>query len=143
MVMPETARAYARAFEPRIVVIDGASQPPEPMAWDRSLAIAESDPEVKRVMDFLGSDLTWHHLYSALDGVFGDRRVGGGKKAVKLGWLSEDELRRFKQTAQSYEAIRTEARHGGNIPAPDDPMSLGEGEDLVRRVVAIWIELLS
>jgi hypothetical protein len=53
----------------------------------------------------------------------------------------DDELRRFRGTANDPAHAGPDARHGRPEPKPiSDPMSLKEAEDLIRRLLETWID---
>jgi len=52
-----------------------------------------------------------------------------------------NEINRFKQTAQSYEAIGEEARHAHTrFTRPEIPMDLSRARDLIQRIVKMWLD---
>ena len=82
--------------------------------------IAQHDQNVDRVLSFLGTDnLDWKNLYCIFEVIESD--VGGISKITSNGWAPKKSIKLFTQTAQSYDAIGIEARHGKHIIPPRSP----------------------
>ncbi|MCH8009715.1 MAG: hypothetical protein IIC91_12720, partial [Chloroflexi bacterium] len=56
---------------------------------------------------------------------------GGEREMLSTGWFRKDEIKRFKQTANSVDAIGDASRHGEVFGVPAKPMSLSEAQTLV------------
>jgi hypothetical protein len=123
---PATIRAVGT-----VVGADGSVKAPAPTTgairpWIRE---AQRNPDVQRVLSWLEPDL--RELYKALDAV--KVELGGWPEIWTKGWATEAQINRFKHTAQG-------ARHGRRFEPPKKPMSTQEALDLVRHVVARWLD---
>ena len=108
--------------------------PAEPVvAW---LELSKRDAHVKRALYLIKDEFeTRSGLYKVYEVIQED--VGN---IPKKGWCNLAELKRFKQTANSPEALGVDARHGEMIPAPPDPMSLSSAKSLIRRLLDEWFK---
>ena len=117
-----------------VVGADGSVKAPAPTTgairpWIR---VAQQNPDVQRVLAWLEPDL--RELYKALEAIKVD--LGGWPEIWTKGWATEDQINRFKHTAQP-------ARHGRHFEPPKKPMSMREALDVVRQVVAKWLDAKS
>jgi hypothetical protein len=112
-----------------------------------SISLATTQPEVMRAVHLVdlmlhGDDeIDWIAGYAALEIVEGDlqvRKLDG----QELGWWTRRELRNFKATANSPEALGFSARHGKRSGLKEARMKTKDASWLVRRVVASWITYL-
>lgn len=100
------------------------------------MALSKRDRHVKRALHLIENDFeTWYGLYKVYEVIQED--VGN---IPERGWCTEAELKRFKRTANSPEALGVDARHGKMIPAPPDPMSLSSAESFIRRLMSAWLK---
>lgn len=68
-------------------------------------------------------------------------RVGGRRNLSRVGWASNDDLSRLANTANNPNAVGQRARHAtSSATPPAQPMDLQEAWNLLRGVVAHWIE---
>lgn len=81
--------------------------------------------------------LTWSELYLLFELVQSD--IGG--KMFEIGWISKDDAELFTHTANSYNSLRTNGRHGKDrgVP-PHKPMELYTAEKLIRNLVLNWLQ---
>lgn len=112
-----------------------------PRSWEPDIELAARDTKVQAVLAFLAAEPTWHSLYAALDTVLKDRRTKGRAGVLRWGDISDARLQDFTNTANSFSAVRAEARHGPGYEARR-PMTLEAGEDLVGRIVERWLDEL-
>ena len=57
------------------------------------------------------------------------------------GWAASGEVARIYETANSFDAIGTVARHAKlGTPKPDRPMTLDEANSLVASVLRAWLD---
>jgi hypothetical protein len=110
-------------------VTTGAIRP-----WIRE---AQQNPVVEQVLLWHG-ERDWRKLYNALDAIQGD--LGGWREISEKGWATKAQINHFKHTANSLKAIGKDARHGRQFEPPKKPMSMPEALDLVRHVVAKWLD---
>lgn len=78
---------------------------------------------------------TWWGLYKVFEVV---KEEEGGEDNL-YNFVPKHEIRCFRQTAQSREAIGDEARHGIKIPAPQNPMTLKEAHRFIKTLFEKWV----
>jgi hypothetical protein len=79
----------------------------------------------------------WKDFYPIYEIVRKD--VGGEEKLVSKGWTSMTQIRRFRHTANSPEAVEG-SRHG--VPTgtpPTNPMTPAEAMEFIRSLIIQWI----
>lgn len=101
------------------------------------VAMAQRDRHVAKVLRLLGPGInSFAELYKIYEVVEHD--VGG--RVWRAGWASEADVRRFKHTANSPEALGDLARHGAETTDPPKaPLSRHEASALVQKVVLAWL----
>jgi hypothetical protein len=100
--------------------------------------LATGDEAVAHVLRAFAGETGWFSLYSLLDTIAKD--VGGWDQLPAREWITNDAMRLFKNTANSYAAVGVEARHGvGKVAPPAHPMRLGEARSLAEAVVHAWL----
>jgi hypothetical protein len=79
----------------------------------------------------------WVNLYRILDFFKEDNLISHG-------WISRKDLKLLKQTANSYSAIGSEARHGDKkkFEPPKNPMPLAMAQVLVKKIIWYYIKSL-
>lgn len=97
------------------------------------LAVKSSDV-LEALRHFRHKD-SWDEIYRAFEIVEGE--VGGG--IHRSGWATRGELDRFTHTADTMRHAKK--RKKKKTVAPQDPMSLTDARELVRRILKAWIEL--
>jgi hypothetical protein len=110
--------------------------------------LAENHPEVARVLRLielmlLGDDqIDWAAGYAALE-VIEQCARDRGVNAHALAWWVRKDNERFRQMANSFEAVGIKSRHPGRrYRAPKEAMSPAEGAWFVRAGAARWIAWL-
>ena len=105
-----------------------------------SLFLAHFDETVKHMLVFLGvNGPTWISLYAIKDFIV---KAGWNEKRMAEGaCVEESEIKRFRQTANNFEAIGPFARHGekGWRP-PCDPMTLEEAQVIICNCVEAFFK---
>lgn len=110
-----------------------------PTASEIAADLAATDRKVRVLLALIEGQVTWGRLYAALDVMEED--IGGETALRSRNWVAGTELRRFAQTANSYEALGADARHAlDRYKAPSDPMSLEEALGLLRAVATEWLK---
>ena len=80
----------------------------------------------------------WVNLYRILE-LFEEMNID----VVKRKWISKNEKRLLKHTANSPAVIGNEARHGKQKEIPPlEPMSLNIAQILVKKIVCYYVESL-
>lgn len=135
-VRAEIVAGIAYADNPNEVV--PIVQPP-PRAV-KAISLALSDAAVAKAYRLLGKGAkSWVELYRVYEVVEAD--LGGQHKTQKLGWVSEQDIRRFKHSANSVAVGGDDARHGAEQhSAPTSPLTLEEAESVVHRLLGAWLE---
>lgn len=138
-VFPEPAVVHLEAFPPKVIV--SGSAPTEPPA-QKIERLASADDHLRLAIHFLNCPMQWWVLYKAFEAA----RDGIGGEAVieSKGWASRAEMDRFRHTADNLLAVGDEARHAKLVhKPPKNPMTLSDGDALVRRIVKTWITSLA
>jgi hypothetical protein len=121
---------------------NGVPVPKSPPKGPRYVRLAEQDPNVADALRILGQPepLDWYDIYKIFEIV--QNVVGGPKEIEKGGWAREADLDRLKASANHPGISGDEARHARmkGTPGPDKGMTIREADDLIRRLVANWIE---
>jgi hypothetical protein len=138
-VFPEPVVVRARVFTPS-VLINGVASPAR--SWSDDLDLAGQHIKVQAVLAFLGGTVTWHDLYAALEVILEDERTGGREGVTEWAGVSENRLRRFTRTANSYSAIGTAARHGPRFVAPPRPLEMSQARALINEIARKWLDQL-
>lgn len=83
----------------------------------------------------------WVSLYKTYEIV--QDEVHGKEEIIRRGWLTSQSISRFKQMAQSRQALGDEARHASRkfIP-PKKPMSIHEARAIIADLLLKWIDSL-
>lgn len=101
--------------------------------------LAAEDEKTRELVSLLDKGDNWVNFYRIYE--FIQESIDADENIVERGWWSSSEKDRFKQTANSRDAIGDDARHGQNrIPAPDDPMNYSEAKALIDSLVRSWLE---
>jgi hypothetical protein len=106
---------------------DGNPPPPEPSVPQSWLAIAAKNDLLADALRYFGRGESWFDMYKALECI--EDMVRGQHRLTELGCVSAGEIRRLKQTANSY------ARHRRGRFDPGD-MEITEARELLRRLIA-------
>jgi hypothetical protein len=116
----------------RVVVAvgpDGPSPPPEPSGPQLCMSIAAKDGLLADALTYFGRGESWFDMYKALECI--QKKVGGQHTLADLGWATAEEIRMFRQTANSY------ARHRrGKFDPPKQPMEIAAARELLGRLIA-------
>jgi len=105
----------------------------QPNSTESLLKATLKHNEIAEAINFY-ADGTWISLYKAYEIIMGDV----GKEQIK-GWVSNHDINRFTQTAQSRDAIGDAARHASKkYKPPAKPMTLSEAKRLIRTMLLQW-----
>lgn len=124
-------------------IIDAATgqpipPPPPPLIYAKALGIAPKDEAVRRALHFLVPPVTALNLWKVFEVI---RDQFDEDEMIRRQWTTKTEIRRFRHSLNSPDALGDEARHGVEISQPpSDPMSLPECQVFVRRLVTKWLE---
>jgi hypothetical protein len=141
-IFPAPAVLSIRGFAPTLVLTnaDGTVEerhPADPVR--RWLLLAQDDEQVDRVFKiFANGDLSWSNLFKVFEIV--RRDCGGEGAAQSAGWATKKSMELFRRTANSFEAVGLDARHGveQNQP-PSTPMDISEARSLITTLVRAWL----
>jgi hypothetical protein len=119
-------------------VVGGKVQPdPREAAASPLIRAALDSPRARDALVIVGRPtLTWSELYLLFELVQAD--VGG--QMFDLGWISRNDGNLFTHTANSYNTLRSDGRHGkdkGDPPA--HPMQRGVAVTLLCGLVLAWL----
>ena len=120
-----------------VIHADGTIEEDRPAApvvtW---FELSKRDARVKWALRLIENDFeTWPGLYKIYEVIEED--IG---YIPRKGWCTETELKRFKRTANSPEALGVHARHGKMSSPPPDPVSLSSAKSLIRKLLDNWFE---
>jgi hypothetical protein len=124
-----------------LTVTGGASSsvtaPPKTIG-DRMLAAADKNDGLDRALYLFGSlPLDWRGLYVVLEAA--EDAHGGESGLIAKNWAPDGQIKAFKATANSYKALRLQARHGSLKTGVDRPQqTLTEARDMVRTIIEKW-----
>jgi hypothetical protein len=99
---------------------------------------ALSTPRRRRSLQLMAGEPGFRELYVVLEDAIDEL---GGSSGIQAAGVSWEEVKRFKQTANSHETLGEDARHGASkeIQPPDDPMSIEEARTMIDQIVDHWI----
>ena len=105
---------------------------------DRMLAAADKNEGLERALSLLGSlPLDWRGLYMVLEAA--EDAHGGESGLIARKWVPDGQIKAFKATANSYKALRLEARHGTLRTGIDHArQTLTEAREMVTTIIAKW-----
>lgn len=129
------ARDKARV---EVISSDGVTKPdPGLGAVTRLIPLVSREEPVQRALRLLSRTvLRWTDLYRAWEVV----REDVGDVRFEQGWISKNQERRFRRTANSYRAIGLQARHGDTkFEPPANPLDLLEAKGLILGLVRSWV----
>jgi len=127
LTLPE--RSFALTLPP---IPDGTLE-----SW---ITACTTDDLVMRALTLYGTlEHNWKNLYMMLEVI--EDATGGEAGLIKTGWITEAKIKSFKRTANSYQAIGREARHGTiSYKRPPSPMKLEEARQILREILQIWLK---
>ncbi|MDG6249440.1 hypothetical protein [Methanocalculus sp.] len=135
---PLTASIHIRArVQVTVTKKDGTTvESPPDNKIIKLIRLAQTDERVQRVNELIDHDFnSFGVLYNIIELVQED-----GYAPVKKNGEFYSEIGRFKQTAQSYDAIGKEARHARKkFQKPENPMELHDAQNLVKTIVRKWM----
>lgn len=137
VVAVEGVEVQVRMGTPR-VLIDGVLQPdPRQVHAARLLKAAQREVKAQDALTILGrGTLTWPELYILFELVQSD--VGEGM--VANGWISRKDLELFKRTANSYDLLGIDSRHGRQRGEPPSvPMALDTARASIGKLTSLWL----
>ncbi len=142
----DTGREDVRVFIPpvsialkagRVRVATGQPEEPftDPVEFTRCVSVATGSPDVAAALCLYETrGGSFRDLYFIIDLILGD--VG----STLYEWVSQDDVRRLKHTANSMTILGTEARHGREpTQPPKNPTSPGKAREIVRQALLGWI----
>lgn len=131
-------RGRSRVHAPIVVATSGVGQTPTEnnrLLGDGVLEVA--DEHFKRALYLFGSLRDWRGLYMVLEAA--EDGNGGEKGLIGKGWVAEGEIKNFKNTANSFKAIRLQARHGTVRTGASHPkQTLDQARQMIRTILERW-----
>ena len=111
-------------------------KPADPVpAWVKAALV---DPAIEKVLRLFGKALNWGDLYRIFEVIHGD--IGGIKKVIELGWLTDAQIELFKRTANHPASAGDDARHGRQITEPPKkPMTMSEARAHIETLIHQWL----
>jgi hypothetical protein len=118
-----------------VVSADGGSPAESGTEADKHFTAAVTNGNVARTLRLWGRPPDWGNFYRVFEII--DSEVG----VVSQGWASDNEVTRFKRTANHPEAAGDEARHGSStVEPPPHPMTLNEARGFVEHLLRQWLQ---
>lgn len=114
----------------------------------RLIVLAASDPKVATVLELVSVPDwdSWVGLYRIFEVVESDSGGGAaGRRAIVANkWATDDEIKRFRFTANSFAELRKDARHGDETAThpptvPLNPMAQAEAQAFLERILDSWV----
>ncbi|HLJ49087.1 MAG TPA: hypothetical protein VKU01_23895 [Bryobacteraceae bacterium] len=126
------AASVVRSGEPSLI-----SAPQKPIG-EQMLEAADGDKYLDRALYLFGSlRLDWRGLYLVLETA--EDAHGGEKGLIGKNWVQDGQIKAFKNTANSFKALRLEARHGTIRTGVDEAkLTLDAARDMIRTILERW-----
>ena len=98
-----------------------------------------AEPIVRDALRLLGTDEdpSWTTLYKVLELI--GRDLGNEHEITNRGWASRNQIGRFRQSANNWEASGLDARHAIDWTPPKDAMLIHEARQFIRELVSKWL----
>ena len=113
---------------------------PPPPRTVTLLQLSATDAAIAKVLRLLSAAdaISWVGLYRIHEVIEED--AGGQHKLEKQNWVSAENLRRFRHSANSVQVGGDQSRHGKEpqVP-PKNPMTLEEAEAYVKYILQAWL----
>jgi hypothetical protein len=105
-------------------------------------ALMKTNDRLERALEAFGShnEQSWSVLYLVYDAIQG--HFGGENELKKQNFVTSGEIKKFKATAQSFDALGVEARHANHPGVPEAQIKLNEARQLIRKLLDSWIKQL-
>jgi hypothetical protein len=119
--------------EARVVAFsssDGPASKPSPPDLAADIAFLEQQPAIAKALSHVRNEPDWYGYWKAVEAL--GRAVGGVKGIVNLGWASDEQVERLRQTAHHF-------RHHDQ-PAPPNPMTEAGARAFVVALLRRWIQ---
>ena len=145
VVSPAPAEIRVRTWAAGVVTkSDGTIVPDPPSPWPDRFALAETNPDVAKVLQIMssGEKLDWVALYKVYEKVERDIKRA---TIVKLGWATDDEISAFTGSANNYKVSGDAARHAVDKGSgyPKHTMTIDEGRAFISDLVTKWLGSLA
>jgi len=148
-VVPETAHLEARgALSATVTATDasGNAVSPEPSPGPDLIALADSNPDVAEVLEILGESqrgwagLGWGDLFKIHEKI--QESISGA--IPNMGWASGADDDAFGASANRRDISGRDARHSRTEkrPPPKRTMTIHQGRQYIRDIVAKWLDHL-
>lgn len=123
-----------RGFPATLTINGEVHNPTDPIR--ARLQISSSDTYVSRVLRLRNvGDLDWTQMFRILEIIETDRNI------VEVGWITANDRKRFKHTANSVAAAGDKARHGSEVTSPPaNPMGEVSARKMLDRIIECWID---
>ena len=144
-VLGGAAQIGVRAGTTAEVVVrdaDGNVVPQPPPPGPGRLAAAETNHDVAEVLEILGrpEPPNFAELYKIDEIIKSSGRLAA---VLQSAGISDQERKRFKQTADHQDASGADSRHARNKQQPPKhPMSIGQAREMINKLVAVWFDSL-
>ena len=130
-------RIRTRLYPVTVSTGDPDERPPTPFG-DQLLTAADQSAHFDRALYLFGAlSPDWRGLYMVLEAA--EDANGGESGLIAKGWVPTGQIGDFKNTANSYKALRLAARHGSLKTGTDNPkLTLEEAREMIRTILNQW-----
>jgi len=123
---------------------NGQPKPDSPSPWPNRLALAETNADVAKVLQIMGSGerLDWVALWKVYEKVA--EAVGSEQEIRQKGWATDAEQRAFRVSANLPRVSGDAARHAVDkgTDYPKRTMTIEEGQSFISELVTKWLKTL-
>lgn len=101
--------------------------------------LSGQENEIRELASYFVKEDSWHNLNNIIEFIQ-DNMDKTENNIVEMGWADSTELELFGRTANSREALGSDARHGDErTPKPENPMEKDKAVELTYRVANKWL----
>jgi hypothetical protein len=137
-ILPDALTGRSRVFATATVISGGVPLPPHKSIGVEFLDAACRDEHFERALYLYGSlPQDWRCLYMVLEAA--EDGTGGEGALITKKWVADGAIKDFKATANSFKALRLQARHGSvmeGVPRPKQ--TLDDARKMIRAILACW-----
>jgi hypothetical protein len=123
---------------------DGQPKPDPPSPWPARLALAETNPEVAKVLIIMGGGekLDWYSLFKVYELI--EKAIGGEQQMRQNGWATSTQQRAFRASANLEKVSGAAARHAvdNGTGHPKETMTIEQGRSFISELVRNWLQTL-
>jgi hypothetical protein len=113
--------------------------PKDSERFNKYLEIARENEEIGKALFLYGAlEHNWRYLYNVYE-IVKEALINNEEYSIES-MVSGTDIERFGKTANSFQILGKEARHGvEKREVPPDPMNLPDAQRLIRELLILWI----